>query len=272
MMVAFRKLKHKPKKAETKTPVVQKYVRRRRAYVGNEQQGSPAWLITFTDTMGLMLTFFVMMYAMSVPEDKAWKEMTDSVQSSFNRFYGAAYNRGQEDSTAIERWRFSKGLDLDYLQNLFRTLIEQDKTLKDVRIMQVEDGLIVSLPDNLLFESGSAKITPAGLRALYTLGASLDRIKNRIEIIGHTDPRPVTGKTYGSNWELSFDRAASVAAALQNTGYEKPLAIRGYASSRYEDIAGTLPEQERLSLSRRVDIMIMEDDGSRIKMLDIIGR
>lgn len=274
-MTPFRKIKRKPKKTPPKPQTVQKYIRRRRfgRRVGDgEASMPPPWLVSFTDTIALMLTFFVMMYAMSSPEEEAWNNMTDSVQSSFNRFYGAAYNRGLEDATAIERVRFSSGLNLDYLQTLFDTLITQDATLKDVRVLQVEDGLIFSLPENLLFESGSAKITPSGLRALYTLGASLDRVKNRVEVVGHTDPRPVSGGTYASNWELSFDRAASVAAALQSTGYEKPLGVRGYASSRYADIGGAVPEQERLDLSRRVDIMIMEDDAGRIKVLDIIGR
>ena len=29
---------------------------------------APAWLVTFTDIMALMLTFFVLLYSMSVPE------------------------------------------------------------------------------------------------------------------------------------------------------------------------------------------------------------
>lgn len=277
MIQPFRRVKTKGKKQtpNTETQSVHKQFSRRRygRRRGDQNDGAgQAWIVSFTDTMALLLTFFVMLYAMSSPEEKEWKNMTESLQASFNRFYGAAYNRGLEDATAIERVRMSRGLDLDYLQTLFETLIRQDHTLKDVRIMKVERGLVFSLPENLLFETGKAEVTPEGLRALYTLGAALDRIKNRIEIVGHTDPRPVHGGEYGSNWELSFARAAHVAAALQTIGYEKPLGIRGFGSARYDDISGGIPEQERLDLSRRVDIMVMEDDARRVKMLDILGR
>jgi len=227
------------------------------------------WLISFTDIMALMLTFFVLLFAMSNPKQKEWEEFTKNVQENFNRFYGQTLNRGAEDAVNIAKINFSQALDLNYLKALVMNLVETEASLKVVRVIDNGDSLIISLPQDLLFEVGQATVKPQANKALFTLAETLGRIKNRVEIVGHTDPRPVSGSSFPSNWELSLARAAHVAAVLENVGYDRPMAIRGYASGRYEDLPESVSATDRLDLSRRVDIIIMEDDGRRTKLFDI---
>ena len=107
-----------------------------------------------------------------------------------------------------------------------------------------------------------------GRKALYALGGSLSRIKNKIEIVGHADPRAFStdSGTYMSNWELSLARAANVAAILDSVGYEKNVTIRGDSSGRYEDLYGVADDATRLELSRRVDIIVLDHDGDKQKV------
>ena len=44
-------------------------------------------------------------------------------------------------------------------------------------------------------------------------------------------------------------------------GYRRPMIVRGMSSARYDELPDTLPDQQRLDLSRRVDIVVMTDDG-----------
>lgn len=231
-----------------------------------DQQDSSIWLISFTDVMALMLTFFVLLFAMSHPKENDWDQFTDKVQQSFNKFYGQTLNRGFQDAINIEKVNFSKALDLNYLRAILEDLIEKDPALQVVKLINQREGLIISLPQNMLFETGQASVKSEANRALFTLSETLSRIKNRIEVVGHTDPRPITSARYDSNWHLSLARAANVAAVLENVGYEKPIIVRGQAAGRYQDIPATLGEVERLDLSRRVDIVIMEDDGNRLQL------
>ena len=234
-----------------------------------DNQGSSIWLISFTDVMALMLTFFVLMFAMSHPKQQDWEDFTDTVQKNFNRFYGQKANRGTQDTVNIEKINFSRALNLNYLRALMEDLIKKEKNLNVVKLMNQRGGLIISLPQDLLFETGQATIKSEANKALFTLAGTLSRIKNRIEVIGHTDPRPITGGKYRSNWDLSLARASHVAAVLENVGYDKPVVIRGQASGRYADIPADLGESERLDLSRRVDIVVMEDDGKRLSLIHI---
>jgi len=235
---------------------------RRRAE--GEEQSTSLWLITFTDIMALMLTFFVLLYSMSQPLEEDWKEITRGLHSQFTRTYAAPELKGPQDSVNIDKIDFSKAQDLSYLNSVLANLISRDQRLKNIVLIPQSDHLIASVPQELLFESGQAEVSAKGKQVLFSLGNAMTRIKNRIEIIGHTDPRPIQNarQDVSSNWELSLARAGHVAAVLRNAGYERPVIVRGLSSARYEDLPEEMNEEERLSLARRVDIMIMEDDGN----------
>ncbi len=247
-------------------------VRGRRRYYNRrsgDRGGNSLWLVSFTDVMALMLTFFVLMFSMSHPKKEQWEEFKQEVQENFNKFQGRPLNRGAEDTINIEKVNFSKALNLNYLETIIRNMMEEEPSLRRIKMIPADQSLIISLPQNLLFDIGQAEVAEQGTRALYILAGTLSRVKNRIEVVGHTDPRPVRGGTFESNWDLSLARAANVAAVLENVGYKRPITIRGHASARYYDLPETMSEQERLDLSRRVDVVVMEDDGQRLKLFDM---
>ncbi len=258
--------KQEPKKVDSPERVP----RRRNRRAGDRGEGaSSMWLVSFTDVMALMLTFFVLLFSMSNPKEEDWKRFTNEVQENFNRFQGRALNRGAQDAINIERVNFSKALNLTYLQAIIDKLVEKEPALSQVRMIPMGTSLIISLPQNLLFDAGQATVKELGNQALFSLAGTLSRVKNRIEVVGHTDPRPVTGGDFPSNWELSLARATNVAAVLENVGYTRPITVRGHASARYEDLSSKIAVQERLDLSRRVDVVVMEDDGRRFELFDL---
>jgi len=246
-------------------------LRRRRfnRRAGDQTGGASIWLLSFTDVMALMLTFFVLLFSMSHPKKEQWEEFSKKVQENFNRFEGRPLNRSHENAVNINKVNFSKALDLKYLEALIENVMEEEPSLRRIRMFPHGTSLIVSLPQNLLFDVGEAQVQVQGTKALYVLAGTLSRIKNRVEVVGHTDPRPVRGDNFPSNWELSLARAANVAAVLETVGYKRPITVRGHASARYYDLPETLDRQERLDVSRRVDIVIMEDDGRRMQLFDL---
>ena len=233
----------------------------------NEEDHSsvPLWLITFTDVMALMLTFFVLLYAMAKPMEEEWVEVTASLGSHFSKEFSHPYNKGSQDAVSIDKVPQSKALDLGYLEGLITKLIENNE-ISDVLIFQNADRLIISLPSELLFSSGSADVKLEGKKALFAIAGGLSRIRNRLEIVGHTDPAPVTSNTarYRTNWQLSLARASNVALVLQELGYSRDMTVRGLSSGRYDDIPEDVEREKRYNMARRVDIVLMRDEGYRI--------
>lgn len=236
-----------------------------------DEAASSLWLITFTDIMALMLTFFVLLYSMSVPVEEEWEEVTDGLTKQFSPKFAEQWNKGAQETINIDKVDFTEALPLTYLVKIISNNIDKDQNLQNIVLIPQTDHLIISVPTELLFEPGQAEVSDAGKQVLFTIGNTMTRIRNRIEVIGHTDPRPIQGedRKYPSNWELSLARAGSVAAILRNAGYERGMIVRGLSSARYEYLPKDMDEEQRLSFARRVDIVVMQDDGRERNLIDI---
>jgi chemotaxis protein MotB len=78
----------------------------------------------------------------------------------------------------------------------------------------------------VLFPVGSAELTPAGTAQMTALAATIKDIAAEIppdlnwvlRVDGHTDPQPVKGGQFASNWELSAARAITVVKLLIANG------------------------------------------------------
>jgi len=114
--------------------------------------------------------------------------------------------------------------------------------------------MIVELPAAVLFDSGSAELSPAGRDAVTRLAKILREVpRHRFLVGGHTDNVPAV-KEYKSNWELSAARAVRVTESLTRHGVSaKRLVIAGYAE--FDPVAGNSSEAGRQK-NRRIEIIL----------------
>ncbi len=225
-----------------------------------KQSSKTVWLISFTDVITLMLTFFVLLFSMSEPKKQDWAMATGGLNAAFRSSWGDAGQSGVELSEFnINSLEQGVGLNLDYLASLLNNLFSEKSVFTDIIITEIEDGIVVSIPSKIIFASGGATLTKQGENAVNNLGTVLKRIDNKIEIHGHADPRPIKTPDFPSNWELSLARAQSVAAKLYSFGYKYPISVQGYADTRYDDLQGDFPESFKQDIARRVDVVIQRD-------------
>lgn len=121
----------------------------------------------------------------------------------------------------------------------------------NVSVTNTGEYLIVNMPQDVLFATGSAALRPDLTADLRAVGANLiDYPASRIEVIGHTDNEG----SAGLNQDLSQRRAAAVANVLVGNGVP---AGRISTLGRGEDapIASNLTAQGRAQ-NRRVEIII----------------
>ena len=129
---------------------------------------------------------------------------------------------------------------------------------KQVTIQQLNDRLVVTLVDQILFASGSAELHPKGRsvldKAIPTLAAQNGKW---IIIEGHTDNQPI-GPTirdrFPTNWDLSTARATSVVKYMQDKGVPPVnLAATGY--SQYQPVKPNTTAAGRQA-NRRIEIIL----------------
>ncbi|HEY2990957.1 MAG TPA: OmpA family protein [Candidatus Binatia bacterium] len=125
-----------------------------------------------------------------------------------------------------------------------------------------EDGVETGeLPEplTLSFTPGTADLP----RDLFPVLEQIMEIARRqpdlgLEIVGHTDDRPINTREFPSNWELSAARASGVARYLIQRGVDPArLSIQSYAAFR--PIAPNADVESR-GANRRVEIRFYRDE------------
>jgi len=120
------------------------------------------------------------------------------------------------------------------------------------KMVVVLDGPILRLTN--AFDSGSDQIRKEYMPLLSKIGQALKNGTSRVEVIGHTDNKPIFSARFPSNWDLSNARAKRVAEVLDSQGaLGNRLTFKGRAER--EPVAPNDTAANR-ALNRRVDIHI----------------
>jgi len=117
---------------------------------------------------------------------------------------------------------------------------------------------VIKLTSEVLFNSGSARIKPAGKEVLSLIAESLNGYPDRdINIEGHTDSVPI-GKNsqYTSNWELSTARALAAVDYFQQNKQISPQRLKVVGFGEHQPVASNDTTAGR-QLNRRIEIRLL---------------
>ncbi|MGB0931636.1 MAG: OmpA family protein [Chitinophagales bacterium] len=128
---------------------------------------------------------------------------------------------------------------------------------KDVEIKVDKTVVFVNLSDKMLYQSGSANLTP---RANEVLGKIAKIVESRPEfevmVEGYTDNVPIKNSCMTDNWDLSVKRATSVVRVLQDTYNIDPNRLIAAGRGEYNTLADNNTSAGR-SVNRRTRIIIL---------------
>ncbi|HON37781.1 MAG: OmpA/MotB family protein [Desulfomonilia bacterium] len=220
------------------------------------------WLVTFSDMVTLLITFFVLIISMSSMDAKAMKD----IFGFFNQAVGPLdFEQEQEvkgmpaliETIPPRVFYDTISLNRNILNNLESKGIGGLKGMGEdmFEVRQSSRGLAIMINGDILFNEGSHELKEDALPILESIAQSLHNVDSIISVEGHTDNR---GGTPTQQYRLSMRRAGSVldyfvyAAGMSPTKF----ALAGYGSSRPVESNGT--EQGRKK-NRRVEIILLRD-------------
>jgi chemotaxis protein MotB len=149
------------------------------------QAPTQVWMITFADLLSLMLAFFVLLFAMSKVEVESWKTLVEAFSSRLNPLN--QWTRPLlETERAAPKLVTKRAIDLDYLSGVLQAKMADSDILGQGILYRRADSLVVSLPGDLLFPPGQARLLADTRQAVVSLGATLKLVGNRLEIIGRS--------------------------------------------------------------------------------------
>lgn len=239
------------------------------------QQGAPEWIVTFSDMISLLVTFFVMLMSFSTMEDNE----AAIIVGAFGQSKGGVLQQGP--NSAVPEPENDRLLSTNPLRGADRPHARPPEELPEnlenmgqkttdehveVDFSAVTDGLLITFDERASFAPGSAEVNPALKKSLHELAQVLEHYSHLIVIEGFTDDHVAPTPRFADAQSLSAERAANAAhAMLDKSKLARDLIqVAGLGSAR--------PRASNESASgrtqnRRVEIRVMSLSKARERAL-----
>ncbi len=220
----------------------------------NDEPSAPFWMATFSDMATILLTFFVMIVAMSEVEVKKFKEALSYFQGRSGILLNEAVAPSPQTQMTSSPQTSASYEDVMRYEEVLQYLDENELSDR-VKVNLTDRGLQVIMTDSVMFRSGNAELVESSKTILALVSQVLQHGVRSVVVEGHTDNRPISTNVFPSNWELSAARASAVVrylSRLNNTSSNEDYVAVGYGEHRPAADNNTASGRAR---NRRVEIL-----------------
>jgi chemotaxis protein MotB len=246
-----------------------------------------AWVIPYADLLMLLMAMFIALFATSTVDVSKLKQFAigfhealgggkpdttgaatatpansgatltvgDALRQSSIVGSGRELQNLLDQAASSRAQRAAQRQTLDALQQRINEVAAKLGFTGKVRTRELNNGLQVTLTDQVLFDSGKAELQPPGTRLLTVIAGVLRSVDNPIDINGYTDNVPIApGGEFPSNLYLSSYRADAVADYFAALGVNRS---RLFPAGRGDqDFVASNDTPEGRALNRRVEIIV----------------
>ncbi len=222
---------------------------RRPKYLAADHGSKERWLVSYTDFVTVLMILFVAIAAQGfrggqqLPQARTVQASTTPPKPPAAKPPAA---QAQPEPQPEPRQAL-KDADLKLRQQGLDSRLEKR-------------GLVITLPQAILFPSGEDHIVPSALPMLSQIAEVLASVPNKVALVGHADSVPIHNKRFQNNWQLSAARSLSLLEALK-TRYgiaESRLSVQSYGA--YNPKGSNETEAGRAE-NRRVEILLLDESA-----------
>lgn len=225
---------------------------------------SGSWLNTYADMVTLLLTFFIMLFAMSSLDKEKFLMLVQAFSDGNNVIVAPEdlpsgdklIDDGSISDTPVVEDENLEGLDILY-QMIMKYIKEHDLE-GNVAVQKSEDAVFIRFGNDVFFDGYSSVIKKDGRDILDVVAVGLKEVDyavNEIVITGHT--ATVEGDNTKIDRKLSSERAATVLTYIENKNMFDPAKLISMGFGLYRPIASNDTPEGRAK-NRRVEILIMK--------------
>lgn len=237
------------------------------------KKGAPAYMNTYGDMMTLLLTFFVLLFAMSTIDADKFQQLVSSLSHSASVSILEGGTTIKTDTNILQNGMSQFPVSENILtiqenaakdQEVSEATAELQQYAKDqnidsqVTIEKQGNQIVIRFDDVMLFDVGKAELKAGAIPTLNKIGNQLQRYIAQgymINIEGHTDNRPIHTAMFPSNWELSGARAIAVMRFyIEQMDFDMSK-VSYVGKAEFQPIASNDTEEGRAK-NRRVEIIL----------------
>jgi chemotaxis protein MotB len=232
----------------------------------SESGGAPAWMVTYSDLVTLLLTFFVLLLSMASMDPVRFTQASSSLKDAF----GMHQNPAQVDftipilpsppKTLVEP--INEQMTIEIYRKI-KTQIDSEDLSEDIEMIQQEDDTIVlRVKDTVLFQPGETQISPKSFPMLRYIADIIRPLPLKLRIEGHSDS-VTDAKSELGKWDISMARSVSVMRFLRKSDL-LPLERMGAAGYGDTKPIATNASNDGRALNRRVDFVLQANNTGKV--------
>ncbi|KHE94208.1 MAG: OmpA family protein [Candidatus Scalindua rubra] len=223
------------------------------------------WALAYGDMITLLMTFFVLIIAMSSPktDDEPELIMKKSTGTGENLMVATLKESGifkdkvkSKSKTEIDEDDLLPPInDLELIREDMIVFMTENELFNVIDLLKTEEGFTIRIMADILFDSGDISLKVEYLYLLDKIAELLGVIPNNVRIEGHTDDRYSDDGNTGNT--LSIARASRVCDYI--IGEEMLLSSRfGVTGHGWNRPLFPNTNEHNRTLNRRVEVIIKE--------------
>jgi chemotaxis protein MotB len=232
-------------------------------YVPEEKpEGAPEWMVSFADMITIMMSFFVIMFALASGErgkkDERKQAVLESLENRFGPKWQPFSNWGpaRGNSTLASAGRPPR-VPSPPREDDPRGEMMANRTKNRARIFVPKAGDHAAVGGVVYFQGDALELPPDEQARLATIAAELAGKPQVIEICGHASSRPLAeGTAHRDRWDLAYARCRK-AAELLGTLKIEPQRLR-FAVHKAGTAPGISQEPPDEDLENRIDVYLTD--------------
>ncbi|MGC4064297.1 MAG: flagellar motor protein MotB [Polyangiaceae bacterium] len=263
---------------------------------GHAAHHGGAWKVAYADFVTAMMALFMVLWLLSQTDVETRQKLSEYFRTGM--FSGAPSlvmgGTGINETGFLDAkggvLQFEQKTLLSGAESVKEALMQAEQAnsqlsglMKQVDIQVTEQGLLIQILDggqDLLFDLSSSELKPRLKSLLEAIAPILGKLRNQIQVHGHTDARPFPAGVNRSNWDLSYERANAARKVLDEHGL-RPGQVSGVfshaSSSPYVKDDPFSPKNRRLAIlavrrgaedlaSRGIGTDVSKDASTEVKV------
>jgi len=226
-------------------------------------EGAPEWMVSYADMITIMMSFFVIMFALASKKDEQAQRET---AASFEYRFSPAWRPFAEIGPGLlpHALRLGGGNERRRRGPIFGPPRETDpdgaKTTapQPMRVRIAGRGERLEVGGELYFEEASDQLQKRQIDKLRAIAEEIAGKPQKVQILGHASKLPLPpGSPFRDHWDLAYARCRATMQQLVALGID-PKRIRiALAGSNEPAYRGDSPEL--LKKNSRVDVYLLAE-------------
>lgn len=224
-------------------------------------ESAPMWIVSFADLVTLMMSFFVVLYALKQGGEERQMEVAAAIKATFDPSYVPAQDSPSEWDQAIRR---AHGLPGPPFANMGGNAPTPTQGATGVhgQVETIRPGKSIVTGGRITFAPGDTALDEDSKATILRLAGLVKGLNNVLMIKGHISADEVSLRPDDRDgMGLSYRRATLVADELARLGVDRRV-LRPVACGPFEPVKTGVYDAAGLRQNRRVEVYTTEYTAS----------